>query len=53
MNSTASCAVQNVPGRRKLGLAHQKARRANKPRAQSKRWDLLDRAIAIDRTAAL
>lgn len=38
---------------RKLGLAHPKAGRVKNPRAQSKRWDMLDRAIAIDRTAAL
>jgi len=38
---------------RKLGLAHPKAGRVKNPRAQSRRWDILDRAIAIDRTAAL
>ncbi len=38
---------------RKLGLAHPRAGRVKNPRAQSRRWDLLDRAISIDRIAAL
>ncbi len=38
---------------RKLGLARPRAGRVKNPRAQSRRWDMLDRAIAINRTAAL
>lgn len=38
---------------RKLGLAHPKAGHVKNPRSQSRRWDMLDRAIALDRVAAL
>lgn len=38
---------------RNLGLAHPKAGRVKNPRALSRRRDMLDRAIAIDRCAAL
>ena len=35
------------------GLADPKAGRVRNPRSQAARWDLLDRAVAIDRQAAL
>ncbi|MEN0040411.1 MAG: N-acetylmuramidase domain-containing protein [Pseudomonadota bacterium] len=38
---------------RLAGLADRKAGRIKNPRSQTARWDMLDRAIAIDRTAAL
>ena len=38
---------------RKLGLSNPKAGRVKNPRSQSRRWDLLDRAIVLDRKAAL
>ena len=38
---------------RAAGLAHPKAGRVRNPRSQGARWRLLDRAIAIDRIAAL
>ena len=38
---------------RLAGLADRKAGAIKNPRSQTARWDMLDRAIAIDRTAAL
>ncbi|EFL88744.1 N-acetylmuramidase domain-containing protein [Ahrensia sp. R2A130] len=38
---------------RLAGLADRKAGAIKNPRSQSARWDMLDRAISIDRTAAL
>jgi hypothetical protein len=38
---------------RQLGLAHPKAGKIRNPRSQQKRWDLINRASAINRVAAL
>ncbi|MDD9909485.1 MAG: N-acetylmuramidase domain-containing protein [Ahrensia sp.] len=38
---------------RRAGLAHPSAGKVKNPRGQSRRWDLLDKAIEIDRIAAL